>query len=161
MTAMIPDKVWDILEIQGIVPAPKLPEVSKVVQKAREKACSVQINYPADPDEFVFAIVTRQGTKFTGEAAKDVESVAIALADCLDQTEPVQLTLDDATDPVVEPPHEPAAPKTRKRVSKAEGVLADAEQHLASFDEDVIDAEMFDEDGEPTAPITQLVDLDE
>lgn len=88
---VISDKVWDILEEQDIVPAPKLPDVGKVVKKAREKGCSVQVNYPADPDEHVMAVVARQGQRFTAEELKDVEAVAVALAECLTETEPQQM----------------------------------------------------------------------
>jgi hypothetical protein len=143
---VIPDKVWDILEMQGVVPAPKLPDVGKVATKAREKQCSVQVNYPADEDEFVFAVVSRQGQSFTGEAAKDVEAVAIALADCLEQTEPRQLELVAANEPEAEPdfgpppdfmPGEEPKPKTRKKSGKKSDIFDDVAAHLEAVGEPI------------------------
>jgi hypothetical protein len=166
---MIPDEVWDILEERGVVPAPKLPEVGKVIAKARERNCSVQMNYPADDGEEVYAVVSRVGQTFTGAAMKDVESVAIALAECLKSTEEQQMAFaladadperpdlvsDDA--PIEEKPK-------RKRVRKNRSILDEAAEHLDAVgesQEEEIDEAVFTEGGESVGEVQDYPEVEE
>lgn len=117
---MVSDKVWEILEEQDIVPAPTLPNIEKIVKKARDKQCSIQINYPSDPDAFVLAIVTRAGQTFSSEQGKGVEAVAVALAECLTQTEPVQTNMFDE----------------ESNVSTSKSVFDQVDEHLAGVEDE-------------------------
>jgi len=129
------DLMWETLEEFGVVPRPKLPDVGKVCAKARERNCSVQVNYPSDENESVFVIVSRQGQQFSGEALKDVEAVAIALAACLLATEPRQLEFPEAETIDREPDPKPE-PKKRKRTKKTGSVLEEAAAHLDAVGDD-------------------------
>lgn len=120
---MVSDKVWEILEEQDIVPAPTLPNIEKIVKKARDKQCSIQINYPSDPDAFVLAIVTRAGQTFSSEQGKGVEAVAVALAECLTQTEPVQTNMFDE----------------ESNVATSKSVFDQVDEHLAGVEDDPSD----------------------
>lgn len=139
---MIPERIWEILEEQDIVPKPNLPTLDKIIGKAREKRCSIQLNIPSDPLTDVLVIVSRHGQSFQAEEDKAVEALAVALAECLTNTEPQQTKFFDQESP---------APK---RARKKKGVLDEVADHVDGLEMDLAegsaDVEPPASDPEPT-----------
>lgn len=95
---MLDKHVWEFLAKEEIVPEPKLPNLSGLVNKVRAKGCRIEIVIPSDIDELIEARVSRGGQTFTASEERPDEALAIATVDCLRETGATQLSLSDPDD---------------------------------------------------------------